>query len=182
MTLSAHQRAKKAVESCLIFMMMLAGTALAQNPSRMADGYIRTDFTVEDGLPDNVVNAVVQSENGLLWVGTQSGLASFDGRDFTAIDLSTAGFPSQGAVSALLESSEGDLWVGTDAGLVLIPRPALDRFDPKLMTFYHLGSGTSGEVERSPSGSRRCDVGRNRSRPLSSGLRQICGSDPRLIG
>ena len=103
-------------------MIMLAGTALAQNPSRMADGYIRTDFTVEDGLPDNVVNAVVQSENGLLWVGTQSGLASFDGRDFTAIDLSTAGFPSQGAVSALLESSEGDLWVGTDAGLVLIPR------------------------------------------------------------
>lgn len=134
------------MESCLIFMMMLAGTALAQNPSRMADGYIRTDFTVEDGLPDNVVNAVVQSENGLLWVGTQSGLASFDGRDFTAIDLSTAGFPSQGAVSALLESSEGDLWVGTDAGLVLIPRPALDRFNPKLMTFYHLGSGTSGEV------------------------------------
>ena len=142
--MSAHQRAKKAAESCLIFMIMLAATALAQKPSRMTDSYIRTDFTVEDGLPDNVVNAVVQSENGLLWVGTQSGLASFDGRDFTAIDLSTAGFPSQGAVSALLQSSEGDLWVGTDAGLVLIPRQALDRFDPKLVTFYHLGSG--GEV------------------------------------
>jgi ligand-binding sensor domain-containing protein len=45
--------------------------------------YIRTDFTVDDGLPDNTVNAVTQTDNGLLWVGTESGLASFDGRTFT---------------------------------------------------------------------------------------------------
>jgi Two component regulator propeller len=43
-----------------------------QNPS----DYIRTDFTVEDGLPDNVVDAIVQTQDGVLWVGTQSGLAS----------------------------------------------------------------------------------------------------------
>ena len=29
---------------------------------------IRTDYTVEDGLPDNVVDAIVETENGLLWV------------------------------------------------------------------------------------------------------------------
>jgi len=32
--------------------------------------YIRTDFTVEDGLPDNVVHTIVETENGVLWVGT----------------------------------------------------------------------------------------------------------------
>jgi signal transduction histidine kinase/ligand-binding sensor domain-containing protein len=134
-------------QACLILMILLASPALALASSQLADDYVRTDFTVEDGLPDSVVNAIVQTANGLLWVGTQSGLASFDGRDFNAVDLRTAGSPSQGAVHALLESAAGDLWVGTDAGLIVIPRPALDRFNPELVTFYHLGPGLSGEVD-----------------------------------
>jgi ligand-binding sensor domain-containing protein len=140
-------RFRAVVGTCLIFLILLASPALAVGSSQLADDYVRTDFTVEDGLPDSVVNAIAQTANGLLWVGTQSGLASFDGRDFTAIDLRTAGSPSQGAVHALLESAAGDLWVGTDAGLIVIPRPALDRFNPELVTFYHLGSGLSGEVD-----------------------------------
>jgi len=142
-----YRLGKTCLNGLVIFAMMLAGAARAQDSSRLVDDYIRTDFTVEHGLPDNVVNAIVQTENGLLWVGTESGLASFDGRDFTAIDLKTAGSPSPGAVHALLESSDGGLWVGTDAGVVVIPRSALDRFDPALLTFYHLGSGPSDEVE-----------------------------------
>jgi signal transduction histidine kinase/ligand-binding sensor domain-containing protein len=108
--------------------------------------YIRTDYTVEDGLPDNVVDAIVETENGLLWVGTQSGLASFDGRHFSPISLETAGSLAQGAVHALLESSNGDLWVGTHAGVVRIPKKALDEFSPDLLAFYYLGSGPSDEV------------------------------------
>jgi signal transduction histidine kinase/ligand-binding sensor domain-containing protein len=140
-------RFQTVVEICLILTALLPSPVLAWGSNQLADDYVRTDFTVEDGLPDSVVNAIVQTANGLLWVGTQSGLASFDGRDFTAADLRIAGSPSQGAVHALLESSAGDLWVGTDAGLIVIPRPALDRFNPGLVTFYHLGSGVSGEVD-----------------------------------
>jgi signal transduction histidine kinase/ligand-binding sensor domain-containing protein len=132
--------------SWVVFMMTLAFPALALDSHRIADDYIRADFTVEDGLPDNVINAIVQTENGLLWVGTESGLASFNGRDFSTVDLSTAGAPPQGAVHSLLQSSVGDLWVGTDAGVVLIPRSALDQFSPTLVTFYHPGSGPSNEV------------------------------------
>ncbi|MGA7524166.1 MAG: two-component regulator propeller domain-containing protein [Acidobacteriaceae bacterium] len=131
----------------LLFMMALLASAQNLHPPPLADDYIRTDFTVEDGLPDNVVNAIVQTRNGLLWVGTQSGLASFDGRDFSPISLQTSGSPSQGAVHTLLQASNGDLWVGTDAGVVLIPRQALDQFNPARLTFYHLGSGPSDEVE-----------------------------------
>lgn len=109
--------------------------------------YIRTDFTVEDGLPDNVINATVETENGLLWVGTESGLATFDGRDFNPIRLRIPGAPSQGAINTLLESSKGDLWVGSDSGLVLIPKSALDELDPRRMTYYSLGATPSDEVE-----------------------------------
>ena len=115
-------------------------------PRHPAD-YIRTDFTVENGLPDNVVDAIVETENGLLWVGTQSGLASFDGREFTPVNLQTAGSPAQGAVHSMAQSSSGDLWVGTDAGVVRIPKAALDQFSPQLLTFYHLGSGPSDQVQ-----------------------------------
>jgi signal transduction histidine kinase/ligand-binding sensor domain-containing protein len=108
--------------------------------------YIRTDLTVDNGLPNNVVNAIVETENGLLWVGTESGLASFDGRDFSPVDLQPAGSPAQGAIHSLLESSEGDLWVGTDAGVVRIPKAALDQFSLSLLTFFQLGEEPSNEV------------------------------------
>jgi signal transduction histidine kinase/ligand-binding sensor domain-containing protein len=167
MTLGGHQRAIRALiarskfeyrqialphlnavaMSCLIFTMLFSSSAWAQHSSQLADNYIRTDFTVEDGLPDNVINAIAQTANGLLWVGTESGLVSFDGREFTAIDLKTAGSPSPGAVHALLESYDGDLWVGTDAGIVVIPRSALDRFDPALLTFYRLSSEPNDAVQ-----------------------------------
>src|ERR1700722_12111291 len=65
--------------------MSLTGFAQPVKPARLADDFVRTDFTVDDGLPDNVVNCVAQTANGLLWVGTEEGLASFDGRDFTRI-------------------------------------------------------------------------------------------------
>src|ERR1700722_13835149 len=150
MTLGGHQRAIRALiarskfeyrqialphlravaMSCLIFMMILSSSAWAHHSSQLADEYIRTDFTVEDGLPDNVVNAIVQTANGLLWVGTEAGLASFDGREFTPISLQVPGSPSQGAVHELVEAPNGDLWVGAQGGVVRIARAALDQFDP----------------------------------------------------
>jgi signal transduction histidine kinase/ligand-binding sensor domain-containing protein len=111
-----------------------------------AADYIRTDFTVEDGLPDNVVDAIVETQNGVLWVGTQSGLASFDGRQFSPINFQAEGLPAQGAVHSLLESSSGDLWIGTQSGVVRIPKTGLDQFSPTLLTFYHLGLGPGDEV------------------------------------
>ena len=128
-------------------MMTLAGSVVALGSSRTTDDYIRTNFTVEDGLPDNIVNAIVQTGNGLLWVGTESGLARFDGREFIPIDLHIPDAPPQGSVSSLVEASNGDLWVGTHAGVVLIPRSALDQFDSAQLTYYQLSRGASDEVE-----------------------------------
>jgi signal transduction histidine kinase/ligand-binding sensor domain-containing protein len=109
--------------------------------------YIRTDFTVENGLPDDVVNAIVRTQNGLLWIGTQAGLATFDGREFTPIPLKAFAATSQGGVDSLIESSSGDLWVGTNGGVVRIPKAALDQFNPELLDYYHLGAGPSDQVQ-----------------------------------
>jgi signal transduction histidine kinase/ligand-binding sensor domain-containing protein len=147
--LIALHRSRSAVigTRCLIILMTLLLPTLALGSIRTSGDYIRADFTVEEGLPDNVVNAIIQTGNGLLWVGTESGLASFDGREFTPIDLRIPGSPAQGSVDTLVEASNGDLWVGTHAGVVLIPRKALDQFDPSQLTYYRLGPGASDEVE-----------------------------------
>lgn len=91
-------------------------------------------FTSEDGLPPSGVNAVVQSRDGYLWIGTFGGLARFDGLNFTvfkgqsALRLSDpeggryAG-PASDRILALYEDDAGRLWIGTqDAGLSVFER------------------------------------------------------------
>ncbi len=120
--------------------------ALAQPSNSLASQYIQTDYTVEEGLPDNVVNAILRADNGLLWVGTESGLATFDGREFRSIHLSFPGAPSTGAVRVLVQASNGDLWIGTSAGLVRIFKKDLEQLNPAATTFFPLGEKKSDEV------------------------------------
>ena len=133
---------------CAIVLLVAHGVwAITPVSSPIGTKYIRTDFTVDDGLPDNTINAITQTDNGLLWVGTASGLASFDGRTFTTIRLRIPGGLPPGTVSSLVEGPNGDLWVGTDAGVVRIPQRDLDDpYLPNAMAF-RLGKQQSEEVE-----------------------------------
>ena len=71
---------------------------------------------MQDGLPHNMVYAVVQTRDGYLWVGTREGLARFDGQQFESIKLPTeARHPS---ILCLRAARDGSLWIGT-AGLGL---------------------------------------------------------------
>ena len=118
----------------------------AVDPDQPTTSYLRTTFTVEDGLSSNVVNTIVQTRNGFLWIGTDAGLDRFDGRHFTTIYFRGPSPTPQGTVTALAEGLDGDLWIGTNAGLARIARPALDRFDRSLSVFYHPGPGMSDEI------------------------------------
>ncbi|MEP0773009.1 MAG: hypothetical protein HRF46_01420, partial [Acidobacteriota bacterium] len=46
-------------------------------------------WTVNQGLPQDSVTAILQDEEGYLWIGTFGGLARFDGRTFK--DIPTRG-------------------------------------------------------------------------------------------
>jgi ligand-binding sensor domain-containing protein/signal transduction histidine kinase len=70
-------------------------------------------WRTEDGLPHNAVQALVQTRDGYLWLGTPEGLVRFDGVRFTAYaqpHLKTSN------VHALLEDHAGRLWIGTYGG------------------------------------------------------------------
>ncbi len=136
-------RFRRTVMGVLILQMWFVCQALALDPQ--ASSYLRTDFTVEQGLPDDEVNAIAQTPNGFLWVGTDGGLARFDGEHFTQIPL-RPGISKEIPVNFLLTAADGALWVGTDSGLVYIPGTAVDHFDRSLVTMYHPGAGPSDRI------------------------------------
>ena len=131
----------------LLFLLVQNAWALSPPNSRPIPQYIRTDFTVDDQLPDNTVNTITETDNGLLWVGTASGLASFDGRTFTPIRLQIPGAPPPSMVNTLITGSDGDLWVGTDAGVVRVPKKDLNDSYITDSTAFRLGEQRSDNVE-----------------------------------
>ncbi len=64
--------------SLTVFFSITGNTA----PSQLSD-YFKEVWTTRDGLPHNTINAIAQSEDGYLWVGTWEGAARFNGRSFT---------------------------------------------------------------------------------------------------
>lgn len=87
-----------------------AGTALLPDQS-----YVCQTWRVEDGLPQNSVLAIVQTQDGYVWLGTANGLARFDGVQFKRFGLADG--LSSLYVRVLLEDREGGLWIGTVNGL-----------------------------------------------------------------
>lgn len=96
--------------------MLRAGepTTDAVNPRVGSEGLVVRAWRTESGLPQNTVNAIVQTRDGYLWVGTREGLARFDGVRFTVFGLNE-GLPSV-EVMALCEGHDGTLWIGTSGG------------------------------------------------------------------
>jgi signal transduction histidine kinase/ligand-binding sensor domain-containing protein/CheY-like chemotaxis protein len=85
-------------------------------------------YTDADGLPLNSITALAVDEGGYLWVGTQDGLAVYNGHHWSAAD-----FPSGTTskwVKALVASSDGGIWAGMNgAGLLRFAKGAWTVFD-----------------------------------------------------
>lgn len=70
-------------------------------------------ITVFNGLPSDSIRAIAQTPDGVMWFGTDNGLARFDGRRVQ--NLSFGGADAD-RVLALKVSPAGQLWIGTYKG------------------------------------------------------------------
>jgi signal transduction histidine kinase/ligand-binding sensor domain-containing protein len=95
---------------------LIALPALALTPRRALTQYTRTVWTQEHGLPQDTIRAITQTKDGYLWLGTDEGLAQFDGYDFIVFNKENGSLPSN-SVAALWAAADGSLWIGTVGGL-----------------------------------------------------------------
>jgi ligand-binding sensor domain-containing protein/signal transduction histidine kinase len=90
--------------------------AAALDPRKRFTQYSRTLWTQEHGLPQDTIRAIAQTPDGYLWLGTDEGLARFDGYDFAVFNKANRDLPAN-SITALAVSADGSLWIATSAGL-----------------------------------------------------------------
>jgi signal transduction histidine kinase/ligand-binding sensor domain-containing protein/CheY-like chemotaxis protein len=107
---SMHNTARR-LGGVLLAVAALAVPLRGLDPRKPIAHYSHRVWHTVDGLPQDSVRAIAQTRDGYLWLGTQAGLARFDGEHFTVFDPSNS--PLQhGHVLALCASRDGSLWIG----------------------------------------------------------------------
>lgn len=101
----------------LLFLMAIFSPVRA---GEMPADLVARNWNSRNGLPQDHVRAMVQTRDGFLWLGTDSGLARFDGHSFQRYGLRER--LGAVAVLSLLEADDGTLWIGTLGGGISMMR------------------------------------------------------------
>ena len=113
-----------------IWVLQLLSMAAAAAPPPAPPQFV--SMRVNDGLPSSVVYKTVQDHDGFIWIGTQDGLARYDGVGFRIFRHDPADPTSIASndVSALLIDRDGRLWCGGEAS-------GLNRLEADGKSFTH---------------------------------------------
>ncbi len=141
----AKRAAAAAILFCICFSFVLslytAATEKTGKKSRTGDfsaSHSAVLYDNRNGLPTSEANAIVQSDDGFIWIGGYSGLIRYDGNEFYRYE-SSGGLAS---VVALFIDSKDRLWIGTnDSGAAVYKNDEL--------TFFGLAEGLRSSSVRS---------------------------------
>ncbi len=106
------------VSLCAIMALCFAciPAALALDPDKSVRQYVHNAWQTDDGLPQNYVQAIIQTRDGYIWLATQEGLVRFDGISFTVFDKRNTPELRENNIQALYEDRTGAVWIGTEGG------------------------------------------------------------------
>ena len=76
-----------------------------------AQNYPTHHFTMRDGLPSMSIRCIYKDSRSLMWIGTDAGLCSFDGKSFRIFKPSEGMNASQ--IWAIAEDEHGNMWFGS---------------------------------------------------------------------
>src|SRR6267378_5965202 len=98
-----------------LFLVLLFSSGVGAIPSLWAQQFSLRQYTVVDGLPQSQVNVIIEDKQGYLWIGTNGGLARFDGRDFKVYN--TLDGLSSNFITSLLIDRNQNLWIVHPKGI-----------------------------------------------------------------
>lgn len=110
-----------------IILLLLIGSSSQQQLFPAAAAELKTEYercvqrswTTENGLPQNTIYALAQTADGYLWIGSEGGLARFDGFHFAVFNRSNTRAIMKNSVTSLCPDRDGSLWIGTFGGGLL---------------------------------------------------------------
>lgn len=133
---------------CLLSLAM-AARAFGLDPKRSIDQLFHTAWNIGDGAPSGITQ-ITQTQDGYLWLATQTGLIRFDGVRFVRYQPFNQKLPSS-TITALLPTPNGGLWIG------FVPHGAAFLKSGRIVTYgqsdglplapvYALGQGAEGAI------------------------------------
>jgi len=100
-----------------VLMAIVCPRVAGLDPSRKISQYGHSMWRIQDGFLPGPPEAITQTADGYLWIGTDAGLVRFDGVRFVPwASPSGEKLPSD-QILYLLAGSDGSLWIGTGKGL-----------------------------------------------------------------
>lgn len=97
----------------ILAILILSAAAISH---ATANAFKFRNYSLQEGLAQSQVYAMIEDSRGYLWMGTMGGgLCQFDGQQFKVLNTSN-GLPSNFVLS-IFEDSKGDLWIGTHDGV-----------------------------------------------------------------
>ena len=92
---------------------------MSVDPTGRQEGFSAILYNNPNGLPTSEANAIAETSEGFIWIGSYAGLIRYDGNTFERID-STTGIAS---VVCLFVDSRDRLWIGTnDSGVAVMEK------------------------------------------------------------
>ncbi len=109
-----------------LLLFLLAPPYLLPN----TDTLIVSNWTVEDGLPGNSINRIIQDDDGFLWLTSYYGLVRFDGLEFHTLDQSNTPSIRNNRLNLFHKSPDSAVWVSLELlGLVRYDKSGFKRYD-----------------------------------------------------
>jgi len=115
----------------LAILLACCACAFALDPTLDVNQYSHTAWTVRDGFFKGLVDAIAQTPDGYLWLGTEFGLVRFDGVRTVPWQPTTGEHLPSSIILSLLAARDGRLWIGTNRGLASLKNGKLTHY-PKL--------------------------------------------------
>lgn len=114
---------------CLLTLLRgaFAANAPANPHSSQPDTFGRQIWQTENGLPQNTVHSILQSRNGYIWVGTEGGLARFDGVRFAVFNTQNTPALKSNNIRMLAETRDS-LWIATADGIARLQNGRFSAF------------------------------------------------------
>src|SRR5438045_5751844 len=102
-----------AVIACAIALVAIFARGDEWAPTRAFRTFSKSSWR---GLPQSSVMALAQSSDGVLWIGTLDGVASFDGKSITPV-AAVQGAPVRGIITSIIPRRSGGVYVTSQAGV-----------------------------------------------------------------